>query len=216
LNDSLQALLKNGAPTNLKRALSIARAYGRQQKLPAWLGTAPLEEQRLHIEILEQYRNSTAEGKDYLDGIESLRSYVQKRLKTLMDARFPGKKLNPETIQITPRLAIVGPACSLTDFALQHKEVTEKDFTVSSTSTEKLPDGFNEAAVRALLSSLDISTTYKTSVSRVLTGDALPSSYLGNCFNMPMRGIYNNTCPRQPSTLSAKYLTCRTRSRAGR
>lgn len=172
LNDGLKALLKNGAPTNLKRALSIARAYERQQKLPAWLGTAPLEEQRLHIEILEQYRNSTAEGKDYLDGIESLRSYVQKRLKTLMDARFPGKKLNPETIQITPRLAIVGPACSLTDFALQHKEVTEKDFTVSSTSTEKLPDGFNEAAVRALLSSLDISTTYKTSVSRVLTGDA--------------------------------------------
>ena len=169
LVNSLQALLKKGAPTNLKRATAIALANKRQQKLPAWLGTASLEEKRLHVEVLEQYKNSVSDGKDYLDGIEPLRTYVQKKLQTLLDARFPRKNLNPETIQITPNLAIVGPASSLTDFALHHVDVTEKGFKVSSTSTQPLPDGLNETAVRQMLSSLDIPTTYKNHVTQALS-----------------------------------------------
>ncbi|WP_447770162.1 dermonecrotic toxin domain-containing protein [Pseudomonas kilonensis] len=169
LVNSLQALLNKGAPTNLKRATAIAQANERQQKLPAWLGTASLEEKRLHVEVLEQYKNSVSDGKDYLDGIEPLRTYVHKTLQTLLDARFPQKNLNPETIQITPNLAIVGPASSLTDFALNHIEVTEKGFKVSSTSTQPLPDGLNETAVRQMLSSLDIPTTYKNHVTQALS-----------------------------------------------
>ncbi|MBV4551758.1 hypothetical protein HU742_011480 [Pseudomonas sp. SWRI102] len=170
LTKSLKALFGKGAPTNLKRATSIAKANSLKQKLPAWLGTAPLEDQRRHIELLEQYKNSVDDGKDYLDGFEPLRTYVRNKLKTLLDARFPDKHLNPETLQITPNLAIVGPARSLTDFALQHIDVTEKGFKVSSTSTQTLPDGLNEAAVRQLLSSLDIATTYKNQVQQALSG----------------------------------------------
>ncbi|MCD9116749.1 dermonecrotic toxin domain-containing protein [Pseudomonas bijieensis] len=167
---SLQAMLNKGAPTNLKRATHIAQANRRQQKLPAWLGAAVLEDQRLHIELLEQYKNSVADGKDYLDGIEPLRTYARNKLKMLLDARFAAKNLDPDTIQITPNLAIVGPASSLTDFALQHIEVTRKGFKVSSTSTQKLPDGLNETAVRQMLSSLNISTDYKKHVAQKLSG----------------------------------------------
>ncbi|WP_434577072.1 hypothetical protein J3P95_11960 [Pseudomonas sp. Z5-35] len=169
---SLQALVNKGAPTNLERAKSIAQANKRQQKLPAWLGTAPLEEKRVHVEVVEQYKNSVSDGKDYLDGIEPLRTYVQKKMQTLLDARFPRKNLDPETIQITPNLAIVGPASSLTDFALHHVDVTEKGFKVSSTSTQPLPGGLNETAVRQMLSSLEIPSTYKNHVTQALSGSA--------------------------------------------
>lgn len=167
---SLQALLHKGAPTNLKRATSLAQAIKRQQKLPAWLGTAPLEERRVHVEVIEQYKNSVSDGKDYLDGIEPLGTYVRKKLQALLDARFPGKNLDPDTVRITPNLAIVGPASSLTNFALNHIDVTEKGFKVSSTSTQPLPDGFNEMAVRQILLSLEIPTTYKHYVTEALSG----------------------------------------------
>ncbi|WP_413791191.1 dermonecrotic toxin domain-containing protein [Pseudomonas sp. N4] len=172
LRNSVDALQNQGAPTNLKRAVAIAQANRRQQKLPAWLGTATLEDQRLHIELLEQYKNSVvdADAKDYLDGIEPLRTYVHNKLKALLDARFPGKNLDPDTLQITPNLAVVGPASALTDFALNHIEVTRNGFKVSSTSTRALPEGLNETAVRQLLSSLDIVTTYRTQVVDKLSG----------------------------------------------
>lgn len=176
LRNSLDALLAKGAPTNLKRAVDIAQANRRQQTLPAWLGTASLEDRRLHIELLEQYKNSVvdADAKDYLDGIEPLRTYVHKKLKALLNARFPGKNLDPDTLQITPNLAVVGPASALTDFALHHVDVTRNGFKISSTSTHKLPDGLNEMAVRQILSSLDISTAYKAQVMDTLSGSAAP------------------------------------------
>jgi hypothetical protein len=170
LSKSLEALLNDGAPTNLKRAKHIAQANRQQQKLPAWLGTAALKDQRLHIELLEQYKNSVTDGQDYLDGIEPLRAYVHKKLKTLLDARFAEKNLDPDTIQITPNLAIVGPASSLTDFALQHIEVTRNGFKVSSSSMQNLPEGLNETAVRQLLLSLEISTHYKKYIVEKLSG----------------------------------------------
>ncbi|XXD77194.1 hypothetical protein J3P80_13505 [Pseudomonas sp. D2-30] len=170
LANGLEALLEKGAPTNLKRATAIAQASKYRQKLPAWLGAAPLEDQRLHVEILEQYKSSVADGKDYLDGIEPLRTYVQNRLQALLDARFPEDRLNPETIQITPNLAVVGPASSLTDFALHPIDVTSKGFKVFSTSTQSLPDSLNELAVRQMLSSLDIQSTYKHQVKQALCG----------------------------------------------
>lgn len=138
LSRSLQALLDKGAPTNLKRATHIARANKQQQQLPAWLGTAALDDQRLHVELLEQYKNSVVDGKDYLDGIEPLRTYVRNKLKALLSARFAANNLDPDTLQITPNLAIVGPASSLTDFAMHHIEVTREGFKVSSTSTQKI------------------------------------------------------------------------------
>jgi hypothetical protein len=172
LQKSLEALLGEGAPNNLERATRIARADKLRYTLPAWLGMAALDEQRFHIELLEQYKNSASEGKDYLDGIEPVRSYVQKKLQTILATRFPQKQLDPETVQIRPTLAVVGAARSLTDFALCHVDVTEKRFQISSTSTRPLPDGLNETAVRQILSSLDVQTTFKQALVQGLSGVA--------------------------------------------
>ena len=170
---SREAIRQEGAPTNLKRAGRIAEAIRWQQKLPAWLGTASVEDQRLHIDLVEQYRNSVVDGKDYLDGVEPLHAYVSKKLKALLDARFADKSLDPATLLITPNLALAGPACTLTDFALNHIEVTQMTgFKVSSTSRQKLPDSLNEAAVRQMLLSLDIPSVYKKHVLDKLSGTA--------------------------------------------
>ncbi|MBT2339785.1 MULTISPECIES: M35 family metallopeptidase [Pseudomonas] len=170
LVDSLQALTRQGAPTNLVRAAHIAKADRWQQKLPAWLGTASLEDQRLHVDLLEQYKNSVSDGKDYLDGIEPLHAYVSTRLKVLLAARFPDKNLDPATLQITPKLALTGPASLLTDFALNHVNITAiPGFKVSSTNGQTLPDSLNETAIRQILLSLDISTTYKNTVLNKLS-----------------------------------------------
>ena len=171
LTKSLEALRQKGAPTNLTRAARIAQAIRWQQKLPAWLGTAALEDQRLHIDLLEQYKKSVGDGEDYLDGIEPLRAYVSKKLKALLTTRFAAKNLDPETIQITPNLALAGPASTLTDFALNHVKVMQiTGFNVSSTTRQKLPDGLNEAAVRQMLLSLDIATIYQKKMQEQLSG----------------------------------------------
>ncbi|MDB6445656.1 hypothetical protein SAMN03159507_04884 [Pseudomonas sp. NFACC32-1] len=171
LAKSLEALQNKGAPTNLPRAMRIAQANRWRQKLPAWLGTAALEDQRLHIDLLDQYKSSVADGKDYLDGIEPLRTYVGKKLKALLDARLGEKDLDPASILITPNLALAGPPASLIDFALNHVEFTQKTgLHVSSTSGKKLPDSLNEATVKQMLLSLDISTSYKKHVRDKLSG----------------------------------------------
>ncbi|ROM75793.1 hypothetical protein BK652_26965 [Pseudomonas brassicacearum] len=165
LVDSLRALVRKGAPTNLMRAAQIAEADRWQQKLPAWLGTAALEDQRLHIDLLEQYKGSVSDGKDYLDGVEPLAVYVNARLKTLLTARFADNKLDPATLLVTPKLALAGPARSLTEFALSHLNITAlPGFKVSSSTGQKLPDNLNETAIRQILLSLDISGTYKNQV----------------------------------------------------
>jgi len=168
---SLEALLKKGAPCNLTRATRIAQASRWQQKLPAWLGTAAVEDQRLHIDLLEQYRSSVSDGNDYLDGIEPLHTYVSKKLKVLLDTRFAGKDLDPAAIRITPSLALAAPASTLIDFALSHiNDIQKTAFKVSSTSRQKLPDNLNEAAVRQMLLSLDIPSVYKKHVLDKLSG----------------------------------------------
>ncbi|MGF6522872.1 hypothetical protein QF018_003981 [Pseudomonas laurylsulfatiphila] len=175
LNDTkqkkaLKALATAGIGTNLRRATAIARAITLQQSLPAWLGMAPLEDQRLHVELLEQYRNSVKEDKDYLHGITPLRSYVHKRLTTLLGNRFPAITLDPDDVQIIPDLHLTGPARSLTEFALNHVSVAQgSGFQVSSTTTQTLPEGLDQAAVRQLLQSLNVQS-YAAQVTQTLSG----------------------------------------------
>ncbi|WP_434657380.1 hypothetical protein J3P96_12125 [Pseudomonas sp. R3-56] len=171
--ESLKALLDKGAATNLPVAERIAHAYRFQQKLPAWLGAASLEDQRQHIELLEQYRNSVTEDKDYLDGIEPLRNYVDRTLKALLETRFPDTGLDPATLLISPHLALAGPASSLTDFALNHLDSRQRPgFTISSVLSQKLPDHLNEAALRQMLLSLGTSTRYRAHVLDKLSDSA--------------------------------------------
>ena len=173
LRGTLNAIKGKGVPTNLTRAGHIAQVNRWKQKLPTWLSTAPLEEQRLHVELLEQYKNSVTDNKDYLDGIEPLHTYAQKKLGALLNARFTNNNLDPDAIQITPKLVEQGQARTLTDFALQPISVTRKpEFKVSSRSGQKLPDSLNETAVRQMLTLLDIPTTYRKHVTDMLSGSS--------------------------------------------
>ena len=52
---------------NLQRASAIAQAIVTRQGMPLWLRSASLEELQHHVELLEQARRSTDDGKDYLD-----------------------------------------------------------------------------------------------------------------------------------------------------
>jgi hypothetical protein len=170
---ALEDLTTTVLDTNLRRATSIARAISQQQSLPAWLGMAPLQEQRLHLELLEQYRNSVDEDKDYLHAIKPLKSYVHETLKSLLASRFPATALDPDNIEITPNLALVGPARSLTEFALHHVNIAQgTGFKISSATTQALPEGLDQAAIRQLLLSLDIARNYARQVSDSLTKQA--------------------------------------------
>jgi hypothetical protein len=158
---ALQTLKKTVIDTNLRRATSIAQAITRQQSLPAWFAMAPVEEQQLHIELLEQYRNSINDDKDYLHGIKTLRSYVHDTLVSLLGSRFSGTPPDPEDIEITPNLTLAGPARSLTEFALNHTNIAQgTGFKIASKTTQSLPQGLNQAAVRQLLLSLNIQQAY--------------------------------------------------------
>lgn len=169
-NKALKTLTKTVIDTNLRRATLIAKAISRQQSLPAWLGMAPVEEQQLHIELLEQYLNNVTDDKDYLHGIQTLSSYVHDRLKSLLDSRFPGTLLDPNHIEITPNLALAGPSRTLTELALNHINIIQgTGFKIASTTTQILPDRLNQEAVQQLLQSLNIQSDYAKRVTDTLT-----------------------------------------------
>lgn len=156
-NKALKQLTQTVIDCNLRRASSIASAITQQQSLPAWLGIAPVEEQQLHIELLEQYRKNVIDDKDYLHGMQTLEEYARQTLKTLLTARFPGKSLDPDMIEITPHLALAGPAQTLTDFALNHINIAQgTGFSIASKTLQTIPEGLNQTAVKQLLLSLDI------------------------------------------------------------
>lgn len=167
---ALQALTKTVVDTNLRRATSIAQAITLQQSLPAWLAMAPVEEQQLHIELLEQYRNSVDDDKDYLHGLKTLKSYVHDTLVSLLGKRFSGTLPDPDDIEITPNLTLAGPARSLTEFALNHVNIAQgTGFKIASKTTQSLPQGLDQSAVRQLLLSLNIKQTYAKQVTDSLS-----------------------------------------------
>lgn len=165
----LTTLKKTVIDTNLLRTLQLGKAIDQQQSLPAWLGMASPQDQQRHLELLEQWRHSVTDHKDYLSDLPDLANYVDRRLKTLLDQRFPGNRLEPKQIRITPNLALAGPPRPLSEFALNHINVAQgTGFKVASTTTQALPQGFDQNAVRRLLLSLDISTTYGQQVAKAL------------------------------------------------
>ncbi|HEF4759985.1 TPA: hypothetical protein SAN82_002415 [Pseudomonas putida] len=170
---ALEKLKKTVIDTNLSRAARIAEAISRRQSLPSWLGMAPVEEQKLHIELLEQYRNSVTDDQDYLHGMQTLEEYVRQTLKTLLATRFPNLSIDPDRIEITPNLALAGPAQSLTRFALNHINIAQgTGFRVSGMAPDKLPQGLDQTAVTQLLLSLNIQQNYGNYITQALTGTA--------------------------------------------
>lgn len=169
-NKALKKLANTVIDTHLRRATLISKAISRRQSLPAWLGMAPVGDQQLHIELLEQYRNSVTDDKDYLHGIQTLSSYVHDRLESLLGSRFAGARLDPDHIEIIPNLALAGPSRTLTEFALNHVNMAQgTGYTLASTTTQTLPERLNQAAVQQLLQSLDIQSDYAKLVTERLT-----------------------------------------------
>jgi hypothetical protein len=167
---ALKRLTLTAGFTNLPRAAGLSDAIYQQQTLPAWLGMAPIEEQKLHLELLEQWHNSVSDDKDYLDGIPTLKSFVQQRLKTLLNARFPAQELDPGLIEITPNLALAGPPRSLTEFALNHVNTAQgTGFKIASKTPKALPKELDQNAVKQLLLSLNIGSTYASKVAEKLS-----------------------------------------------
>jgi hypothetical protein len=170
LLNRLDDLKKNPAPLNLQRTTQVAKAIFQQQSLPVWLGMASAQEQQLHAELLEQYRNNVDAGRDYLHGIQSLRDYAQEELTDLLKRRYPEHTLNPSEVSIMPRLALAGSKQALTDFALNHFDgLDDTDFTLTSETAETLPEQFNPTSVRQLVRQLDIKTHYQALIKKHLT-----------------------------------------------
>ncbi|WP_454562077.1 dermonecrotic toxin domain-containing protein [Pseudomonas sp. AIG] len=170
LTTALNGLKKQPIDTNLLRGIDLAKAINQQQSLPAWLGMARVEEQQLHLELLEQWRHSVVDHKDYLSGLTTLPDYVNRTLKTLLEARFAGQQLDPQDIEIIPNLALAGPARMLSEFALNHINIAQgTGFSVISKTAKALPPDLDQNAVRQLLLSLHIPTTYANSVTAALS-----------------------------------------------
>jgi len=170
---ALASLAKTVIDTNLRRATLIAQAIARQQSLPAWFTLASVEDQQMHIELLEQHRNSVVDEKDYLHGIKTLKAYVHETLKSLLDSRFPGVAPDPEDIRITPNLTLAGPARSLTEFALNHVNIAQgTGFKITSKTTQAIPAGLDQSAVRQLLLSLNIKKEFGKRVTDSLSNES--------------------------------------------
>lgn len=168
----LQQMKDTVITTNLARAIELAKALARQLDYPDWLHMAPVAKQRTHLALLDQLRCSFVDGKDFLDDVPTLSAHVEQTLQTLLDTRFPGNDLKLGDIEITPNLTLAGPACHLLDFALHHYNVVQgTGFSVASLSATPLPANFDQAAVKQLLQSLEINTTYTRKVSDALSAD---------------------------------------------
>jgi hypothetical protein len=159
--------------TNLRRAIELARAIVRRLDYPDWLRMAPVTEQRTQLALLDELRHSFIDGKDFLEGIPALTTHVEETLKKQLNARFPGNGLTPQDILITPNLTLAGPACNLLDFALHHYNIVQgTGFKIASKTTAELPAKLDQSAVRQLLQSLDITTTYTQKVTEALSADS--------------------------------------------
>lgn len=166
----LRTLSEQVVETNLQRATALARAIGKQHSLPAWLGMATLEAQQLHLELLEQWRHSVIDDQDYLHALPTVRDYIRQTLQTLLRTRLQRQDLDPEQITITPVQTLIGSAMSLTDFALNHAHLAQsKAFTLSSGTDRALPTGLDPQAVRSLLLSLNVATTFADKITSALS-----------------------------------------------
>jgi len=167
LNLSGSALLKRFAElekalpaTDLEHTSQIAQTLMAQQSLPAWLGMAAVPEQQRHVEILEQYRHSLKDGKDYLDDFMSLTQHVHHTLNGLL----VDYGVYPEHVYITPKLVLGGQRQNLVDYALNHINQQAATFDVESTAK-----GLTPAVVRQILARLPLQQDGQAYLAEKLT-----------------------------------------------
>lgn len=172
LQDCLDNQMLRAAPSNLGRATDIARAMVLQQALPVWLGMASAQEQLRHAELLEQYRLSAADDRDYLHALPPLRDHVASALRALLNARFDGFELDPDDILIPTRVMLNGHSQSLTDFAQRHlPNLLADTLKPFSRTRTPLPPTLDGAALVQLIRQLDIAKTYRALLDTHLSAD---------------------------------------------
>lgn len=172
LQDSLDALIQQAAPTNLPRAIAIAQSMVGQQALPVWLGMAPYAEQHLHAELLEQYHDSCRQNRDYLHGIIPMREHAFSELSKLLEARFPGQVINPDNVLIPARINLPGNVQTLTDFALRClPELRADGIRPRSRTATPLPAALDGSAVVQMVLQLGLMKTYQQLLTNHLKSD---------------------------------------------
>lgn len=164
--DCMDALIRRAPPSNLPRAIALARTLIHQQALPAWLGMARPSEQIQHAELIEQYRISAPDERDYLHSITPLREQAVTTLSTLLNARFPGQVINPDNVLIPVRFELEGHIQTLTDFALRHlPELSADEIRPRSRTATPLPTALDGNAVVQMVRQLDLNSLYQPLLS---------------------------------------------------
>lgn len=171
--DCMDRLIRRQTPSNLPRSITLARALIHQQALPVWLGMARPHEQILQAELLEQYRVSAPDERDYLHSIVPMREHIFSTLSTLLGARFPGQVYNPDNVLIPGRIDLEGHTQTLTDFALRHlPDLRAETIRPRSRTSIPLPETLDGAAIVQLVRQLDLKTLYRQVLSGLLQGQS--------------------------------------------
>ncbi|NWB54558.1 dermonecrotic toxin domain-containing protein [Pseudomonas sp. F8002] len=153
--------LEKALPANdLGHASQIAQTFMAQQSLPAWLGMASVSQQRRHVEILEQYRHSLTDDKDYLDDFLPLPAYLGSKLIDLLQPY----DVRPQDVYILPKLVLAGQRQNLVDYALNHVSQQAAAFDVESTAA-----GLTPAVVRQILARLPLKQDHQACLVEKLT-----------------------------------------------
>ncbi|MDB5996027.1 MAG: hypothetical protein JWP42_3163 [Pseudomonas sp.] len=141
--------------TGLHRAKNIADSLTFEQKLPTWLAKAPIKDQMLHAELLQQYLNNVSNDQDYLTGIRSLARTAHLQLDKQLKA--DGFNLDPDKVRIISRRMSETNTQTLTQFALNHLlDLDNIRFQLESLDTTVIPDGVDESYIRDLVKNLNL------------------------------------------------------------
>ncbi|QJI40375.1 hypothetical protein HKK52_05395 [Pseudomonas sp. ADAK2] len=142
--------------TGLQRPTDIVQSLLTQQKLPAWLARASIEDQIEHAELLQQYLNNAAQDKDYLSDIPTLPRTAHKALHAQLKADT--FDIDPDTVgvQVKSRLTAVAETQTLSAFALTHlHDLDRLSLSLSALGTTALSTGLDETYVKDLVRNLN-------------------------------------------------------------
>jgi hypothetical protein len=141
--------------TGLHRVMDIAQSLTTQQKLPAWLAKAPIEDLMLHGELLQQYLDNVNNDQDYLTGIRSLQRTTHHELEKQLKADDFNIDPDKVQVQISARPTSAASTQTLTDFALVHiKDLEHARFKLASLDTTSVPEEMNERYIKDLIRGL--------------------------------------------------------------
>lgn len=160
------------APTNLERAIAIARALSLQHSLPEWLANADVQDKQLHVELLEQYRNSVDTGQDYLHGIDSLAHFTLNKLATLLQSLDSQSSVTADLIEVTLTTdnGSAERPLTLVDYALSHIDDSEgRTPTFVSLGSELLSPQQDAETLKTRIQELRIGEAYQAYLRPLLT-----------------------------------------------